>query len=48
MTDKQSERESILYRLDELDRIEGNTTDRDTLKYIAERKQARRQTLDTL
>ena len=46
MTDKQAERADNLARIDELDRMEANTTDRVTLEYIAERKKALRIALD--
>lgn len=46
MTDKQAERADILARLDELDRLEAITTDRETLNKIAERKKALREALD--
>lgn len=48
MTDKQANKAEILARLDELDRMVTNTTDRATLEIIAERKKALRQALDKL
>ena len=46
MTDKQAERLETLARLDELDRMESCTTDRETLARITERKKALRTTLE--
>lgn len=48
MTDKQAERINLTTRLDELDRLKENTTDKDTLDYIDERKKELRNRLDTL
>ena len=48
MTDKQAKRSDILARLDELDRMEEITTDSDTLKWIAERKEVLRTALDSI
>lgn len=48
MTDKQAARADILARLDELDRLATDTTDRETLEKIAERKKALRAALESL
>lgn len=48
MTNEQSTRTEILARLDELDRLQDITTDRETLERIAERKKALRIALDKL
>lgn len=46
MTDAQAERADLLARLDELDRLAEQTTARDTLRCIADRKKALRAALD--
>ena len=48
MTDKQAARAEILTRIDELDRLAADMTDRATLEYIAERKKALRTALEKL
>lgn len=48
MTDTQAKRTDLLARIDELDRLQDLTTDRETLERIAERKKEIRQALDRL
>ena len=48
MTNEQSRGMEILARIDELDRLTANTTDRATLMQIAERKKALRDALEKL
>ena len=48
MTDKQSKRMEILSRLDELDRLQTETTDQNTKDLIDKRKAELRAKLETL
>ena len=48
MTDKQAKRDELLTRIDELDRMTEHTNDPTILQYIAERKKALRDRLETL
>lgn len=48
MTDTQAKRTDLLARIDELDRLQDLTTDRETLERIAERKKEIRKALDRL